>query len=170
MIADHASALLPPTIRAATIADVPQIAALAEQRRRDYYPHQPVFWRPASDGWAHHLPHLERQIASGDVLAFVYQMGEQVGGFIIGRVGPAPPVYDPGGPVCVVDDFVVADVGRWIEVGSALLRRMEAAAHRERGCALVIVVCGDHDGPKQELLQQDGATVASQWWVKSLSD
>ncbi len=168
MIADPAPAPPPPIIRTATVADVPQIAALAAQRRRDYARHQPVFWHPASDGLARHLPYLEHQIASSDVLAFVHQSGEQMDGFIIGRVGPAPPVYDPGGPVCVVDDFVVADVERWIEIGSALLRQVEAAAHRERGCALVIVVCGDHDRPKQELLHRDGARIASQWWVKTL--
>ncbi len=153
-------------IRLATLADVRQIAAFAEQRRRDYEPYQPVFWRVAADATARHESYLARQLSHSDALAFVHQSGDAIDAFIIGQITSAPPVYDPGGPVCVVDDFMVADAARWHDVGSALLQHVETVARQERGCVVVIVVCGDHDKPKQAMLHRDGGQIASQWWIK----
>jgi len=153
-------------VRLAAVTDARQIAALAAQHRREYERYQPVFWRIAPDAMARHEAYLDRQLSRGDVLAFVHQSDDVVDAFIIGQITSAPLVYDPGGLVCMVDDFVVADAAQWQEVGGALLRHVEEVARQERGCALVIVVCGNHDIPKQAMLHRDGGQIASQWWVK----
>ena len=88
-----------------------------------------------------------------------------VRGFIWGKVVDAPPVYDPGGKVCMVDDFVVREPALWAAVGRALLDEVRRLA-RERGAVLVVVVCGPHDQPKRALLAMDDFTVASEWHVR----
>lgn len=37
--------------------------------------------------------------------------GGELAGFAVGTIVTAPPIYDPGGPICVIDDFAVADSG-----------------------------------------------------------
>lgn len=60
----------------------------------------------------------------------------------------APPVYDPGGSVCVADRIVGTNRG-------PLLRSLLAAAH-DRGDALALVVCGADDTELAALLTAGG--------------
>ena len=110
------------TVRAAQAADVPAMADLAERRRVEYQRFQPTFWRKAADSRARQLPYFERLVGSEDHIALVYERAGAIAGFILGALIPAPPVYDPGGPTCLVDDFTVAAAESWELVGSALLR------------------------------------------------
>jgi hypothetical protein len=52
-----------------------------------------------------------------DTLFAVAEVADRVQGFVIARLVPSPPVYEPGGTTCLVDDFTVADVQMWPEVG-----------------------------------------------------
>lgn len=79
----------------------------------------------------------------------------------------APPVYDPGGPTCLIDDFAVAVPEQWPTVGVDLLGALRRTA-RERGAAQVVVVCGHLDGPKRTALEHSGLSIASEWWVAPL--
>lgn len=70
-----------------------------------------------------------------------------------GILGPAPPVYDPGGPVLLADR--VCD--------DADLNLVEAEAVR-RGSVLVVLPTGPDSG-RERALQDRGWTVASQWYL-----
>jgi len=80
---------------------------------------------------------------------------------------PAPPVYDPGGLTCLVDDFVVREPEAWDQVGASLLRAVNQLA-RERGAVQTVVVCRRLDEAKRATLADQGLTVVSEWSVVEL--
>jgi len=88
-------------------------------------------------------------------------------GFAIGRLVPAPPVYDPGGVSCMVDDFGVADPDEWLTIGPLLLDALRSWA-ASRVAAQMIVVTAHLDESKRTVLQRHGLTLASEWWVGSV--
>ncbi len=141
---------------------------LADRKRRQYVAYQPVFWRLAPSARAHHKEFLQRLVDDPDALSLVATLDGDVRGFVVGRLVPAPPIYDPGGPSLYVDDFVVSHDGEWSSIGAALLRgvRQLGAA---RGAAQVVVVSGALDSAKRRLLADADLEVASEWWVGRLS-
>jgi hypothetical protein len=168
-------------IREAAPEDVPVLAELAARRRTEYASVQPQFWRQASDALEQHRLFLATQVEDADVIALVAAVSTdsassttgpersgRIDGFVIATVTAAPPVYDPGGPTGVIDDFTVSDPHLWSTVGRDLLA---AAMHRlsVRGTSQVVVVCGDHDEPKLAALRAAGLTTASQWLVAPLT-
>lgn len=90
-----------------------------------------------------------------DIIAFVYEADTVLCGFIIGALMNPPPVFDPGGLTCLVDDFVISDVTDWQTIGRALLRAVADAA-KERGAVQIVAVCGRHDEPKRAMLASCG--------------
>ncbi len=66
------------------------------------------------------------------------------GGYAVGSASANPPIYDPGGPSCVVDTIRGADRGL------LLLSIMQQAA--ARGDVQMIVTCGVRDGQLRESL------------------
>lgn len=140
----------------------------ADRRRRQYAAYQPVFWRLAPSARAHHERSLEGLVDDPDVLSLVATLEGEVRGFIIGRLVPAPPVYDPGGPSLYVDDFVVSRDSEWSSVGHALLQRVRQLG-TARGAAQVVVVSGALDSAKRRLLTEADLELASEWWVSQLS-
>jgi GNAT superfamily N-acetyltransferase len=156
------------TIRAAEPQDLDALLELAEVRRREYATYQPVFWRPAPDALAHQRPYLAGLLREQDVVARVAVIDTLVVGFAIGRLTPAPPVYDPGGPTCLIDDFAVADPDSWLTVGLDLVRAVSDAA-RERGAVQVVVVTAYADTAKRAALAAGGLDIASEWWTRPLT-
>lgn len=71
----------------------------------------------------------------------------------VGRLGPAPPVYDPGGPVLLADD----------PPRTASLAAVEGDA-AAMGAVLAIVPAAPGVAREQQLTQR-GWTVASQWYL-----
>lgn len=120
------------------------IVALAESRRRLYATYQPVFWRPAPNAASRQRPYLARLFDDDEVITLVAVTETALTGFVIGSQGPAPPVYDPGGLTCTLDDFTVDRPDQWATVGKSLLRAAQHEA-RQRGAAQVVVVCGHLD-------------------------
>lgn len=157
------------SIRTATADDLDAVVELAAAARADQAVHQPLFWRPAPDARDRHRPFLAGQIADDRVISLVATDQETVVGFAIGVLHPAPPVYDPGGPTCTVDDLTLVDPGRWATSGADLLRAVRARA-AALGAAQVVVVVGDHDHAKQAALASAGLTAASQWWTVPIAD
>jgi GNAT superfamily N-acetyltransferase len=90
-----------------------------------------------------------------------------IDGFVIAFLHDVPPVYDPGGRTCTIDDFTVASPHLWPSVGRDLLLAA-ADAIRELGAAQIVVVCGHHDEPKRAMLEAAGWPVASEWRVRAL--
>lgn len=155
-------------IRPAHPDDLEPIAAMADDRRRQYAEYQPVFWRPAPDAAARQRPYLASLIADVQVITLVAISDGRVVGFVIGHLVPAPAVYDPGGPTCSIDDFAVERPASWATVGVELLRAVQEDA-RQRGATQLVVVCGHLDEAKRAALEYCRLTIASEWWVAPLA-
>jgi GNAT superfamily N-acetyltransferase len=152
-------------IRAAEAADVDAIATMASERRSQYAQYQPVFWRSAANAEQVQRPYLVQLIDDQNVITLVSEESGTITGFLIAMLGDAPPVYDPGGQTCDIDDFVVAP-GRWATTGVQLLR--SAIEHAsERGAVQAVVVTAHLDQDKREALRLCGLSIASEWWVTS---
>jgi hypothetical protein len=151
-------------IRAAAQPDIAAMTRLASMRREQYGQFQPLFWRPAADAADKHRPYLASLVASDEVISLVSDDAGQLTGFLIATLAPAPPVYDPGGLTCQIDDFAVATPGRWPTTGVQLLRAGLAQAAR-RGAVQAVVVTGHLDKAKRQALRACGLEVASEWWV-----
>ena len=154
-------------IRAAKDTDIPKMVAIAEAKRVEYERYSPVFWRKAADSAPKQEAFFRYLLTKSDIIALVAETGDTLSGFTIGTITSAPPVYNPGGPVCMVDDFAVANPKDWESIGAALLTAVERTA-KERGAVLSVVVCAQRDQAKRTMLQQTGLSVASEWQVKPL--
>jgi GNAT superfamily N-acetyltransferase len=152
-------------IRKAHRDDAPAIVDLSERKRLEYQVYQPRFWRKATDSREKQLPFIERLIESDRVIALVHEEQGRVDGFVIASLMEAPPVYDPGGQTCMIDDFAVGDPSGWPDVGQELLAAARQAAE-ERGAVQTVVVCGHRDEPKRQMLAGEGFSLASEWYVR----
>jgi hypothetical protein len=151
-------------IRTAGTADVEAMVTLASMRRAQYAEYQPVFWRPAANAQDEQRPYFTELVARDEVICLVSEEAGQVTGFLIAMLTPAPGVYDPGGPACQIDDFVVITAASWSTTGVPLLRAGLAEAAR-RGAVQAVVVTAQLDQPKREALRACGLEVGSEWWV-----
>lgn len=154
-------------IRTAEDCDLEEILNLANAKRLEYEIYQPVFWRVAPDAIVQQTDYIASQIADEKVITLVATSESKVVGFVIGRLVPAPPVYNPGGLTCLIDDFVVDESYSWETVGADLLHQVRNAA-LSRGAAQVVVVCAHLDEPKRKALEESSLTIASEWWVAPL--
>lgn len=155
------------TIRKARLIDVPPMVDLSEQKRIEYQRYQPTFWRKAEDSREKQIPFFASLMGSDRAIALVHERGGKIDGFIIALLQPAPPVYDPGGLTCIIDDFIVAEAKDWQTVGKRLLSEVIREAKR-RGAVQVVVVCGRYDAPKRIMLASVGCSIASEWWVREI--
>ena len=126
-----------------------------------------MFWRKAPDASPKQEQYLQTLLMDPNVIVLVAQGQEHLRGFIFGALTTAPPVYNPGGPVCIVDDFAVAPPEEWRTVGAGLLAAVEREA-QARGAVLVVVVCAQCDVVKRALLRDAGLSVVSEWYVQPL--
>jgi hypothetical protein len=99
-------------VRPAEVADAQQMAELSARKREEYERYSPIFWRQATDASQKQRTFFEHQLSEKKWLVFVSERDGVLSGFVTGALVTAPPVYDPGGPVCMVDDFVVRDADR----------------------------------------------------------
>lgn len=154
-------------IRPATKRDLAAIVEMSEARRVQYQAYQPVFWKKAEDSARHALRYMGELVDRDGVHMLVAASEGELVGFLIAAEIRTPPVYAPGGTTYQIDDFCVSDPGLWSSVGRALLKEARRVLERE-GAAQVVVVCGDADRPKADLLRSEELTVASNWWTTPL--
>lgn len=155
--------------RVATQDDVGGIADLIQEKRLQYEHYQPIFWRIAPSARDNHLGFLAKVLANERTIALVWEETPgTVDGFIIANIIAAPPVYEPGGPTCMVDDYWVRGGERWETIGHALLEAVCVRARSEFGAAQVLVVCAHQDRAKRTMLHDQGLEIASEWYVKAL--
>ncbi|MDX2050628.1 MAG: AAA family ATPase [Rickettsiaceae bacterium] len=95
--------------------------------------------------------------------------GGDIVGFIIGRLMPAPEVYNPGGLTLMIDDFCVQSENLWESVGHELIEEAKAA-DKARGATQIVVVCGAHDLPKRKFLREQNLSIASEWYVGGIDN
>ena len=155
------------SIRIAREADIPKMVAIAETKRIEYEGYSPIFWRKAPDSSPKQELFFQHLLTNTDVIALVAEIDNTISGFILSAITIAPPVYNPGGLVCIIDDFAVAKPQDWDSVGAELLAAVEREA-KDRGTVLSVVVCSQRDQEKRAMLQKAGAAVASEWHVKPL--
>jgi hypothetical protein len=154
-------------IRAAMPDDVPAMVALSEKYRRQLETFQPVLWRKAEGSAEAQADYFRALLRRDDVLALVHSAVEGLAGFLVATVQSAPPVYAPGGPTCLIDDFCMGEGRYWPKAGAALLSEAMRRA-RERGAVQVVVICPHHDQAKLALLASEGLTIASEWHTRPL--
>ncbi|HEY0735498.1 MAG TPA: GNAT family N-acetyltransferase [Herpetosiphonaceae bacterium] len=154
-------------IRIATEDDLDVMIALADEKRTEYAQYAPTFWRKAADGPSKQREYFCGLLTQPNIIALVSDEDGTIEGFVLGSIIAAPPVYDPGTQVCVIDDFTVAQPESWSTIGRALLEaaRQHAAA---RQANLTVVVCGHLDQAKRAMLRESGFGIASEWYVNPL--
>lgn len=130
------------------------VAAVMEQRRREYAAYSPVFWRPAKDAVNLHAQFLRGLIHAETTIALRTDQG-----FVI---------CQRRGEEGFVDDFAVQQPGSWKTDGAALLlavaKRLRARGHP----AVLRVVTAHADQPKADLLASLSLRLIEQWWVRKL--
>ncbi len=89
---------------------------------------------------------------------------QEILGFIIGKLMPAPEVYNSGGLTLMIDDFCMKSENLWQSVGHRLIEETKAAG-KARGATQILVVCGAHDHPKRKFLKDQNLSIASEWFV-----
>ena len=99
-------------IRDSSEVEIPQMTLLADRKRSEYEQYAPTFWRAAKDAAQKQAPYFHDQLGEKDTICLVAEHEDQVRGFLIAKVVTAPPVYDPGTLVGMIDDFVVASPDR----------------------------------------------------------
>ncbi len=156
-------------IRDATEADVRAIAARADAKRTEYATYSPVFWRKAERGIEVQTRYFTNHMLGQEQIISLVAEHEDgtLEGFVMAMVREAPPVYDPGGPVCWIDDFTVAAPEQWVTTGVALYREVTERA-QQRGAVLVVTVCGHLDVPKRTMLQAQDATITAETYIQPL--
>ena len=154
-------------IRVATVDDVNRMVELSDIKRTQYAEYSPVFWCKAEGASEKQAVFFKTQLDKENNIVLVCEETGRVDGFVIASLIIAPTVYDPGGLVCVVDDFMVSAPERWSTAGVALLVEARNRA-KARGAVLCVVVCGHLDEPKRNMLRTHRFSVASEWYVNPI--
>jgi hypothetical protein len=154
-------------VRPATAADVPEMVRISEIARTEREKYQPVFWRKAANANAAQAPYFEHLLTRDNIVALLHETNGHTDGFVIAALVSAPPVYDPGGLTCLIDDFCVERPELWQTAGLTLLKAAWMTAC-QRGAVQVSVVTPHMDDAKREMLAVAGLSIASEWWVGSL--
>ena len=126
-----------------------------------------VATRRAADAGEKQSAFFTRIIERDNVIALVAERLGDVAGFVIAVLVVAPPVYDPGGLTCMVDDFALASEEDWTTMGSALLSEVSRGA-QAGGAGQTVVVCGHQDEPKRAMLFASRYSIASEWYVSEI--
>ncbi len=156
-----------PIIRPAETGDLAQMVALITEERKDLTARQPVFWRPAQDAPAATKKYFQYLLRQQTTFGFVAEEDGKVVGFAIGYDMTPPPVYDPGGPTVMIDDWVVPPRDDRAHVLGALYHAVEGAA-RSAGAKQVVCVAVTHDADKQKFLKTHDLANVAAWWAKPL--
>lgn len=157
-------------IRIATLTDIPAMVELSEQFRNTLEQHQPKMWRKADGSRAAQTAYFENLLKenNSNIIALVHETPKQdITGFVIASLIRAPPVYNPGGLTCLIDDFCVSLKVLWPSVGKPLMEAVTNMA-RAHGAVQVVVICPRLDKAKRAILREDGMTVASEWYTRAL--
>lgn len=134
------------------------ILRLALAARQEHEKRHPLDAEPAAQTEAKVLGFLD------DPKAFCLTQADSQGassGFLLARLVIAPPVYAPGGPVCLSLFGVLPE-------GDPTLLRRAAEEARNHGAVLLVVDCSQGYQNKEALLRGEGFTVASEWYRGAL--
>jgi predicted N-acetyltransferase YhbS len=153
-------------IRTPQPANIEVIVALSKTKRKLYEKAQPQFWRYAGDeGDKAQEKWFKELLEDKNYVIFTADSDTQeIFGFIIGKLIPAPEVYSPGGLTLMIDDFCVQSENLWQSVGAKLIEALKAPA-KAKGASQILVVCVAHDHSKRKFLNEQNLSIASEWFV-----
>jgi predicted acetyltransferase/RimJ/RimL family protein N-acetyltransferase len=153
-------------VRTSQLSDIDTMVSLSKAKRLAYEKAQPQFWRYAGEeGDKAQEKWFKELLEDKNYVIFTTESNTQeILGFVIGKLMPAPEVYNPGGLTLMIDDFCVQSDNLWQSVGAQLIEKIKAAA-KVKGATQIVVVCGTHDYPKSKFLSEQNLQVASEWFV-----
>ena len=154
-------------IRLANVGDVPAMVDLSEAHRLALQEYQPLFWRKAENSQALQSLYFEKLMNDEAVIKLVAEVDTNIDGFIIAMPIAVPPVYNPNGNTYLIDDYCVQHISAWSTVGKALLKAAIEQV-KLRTTSQIIVVCPHFLQEKRSVLQSEGLTVASEWYVRQI--
>lgn len=158
------------SVRTAASSDLERMLDLAEAKRDLYRHNAHPFHRPATAARTLQRPFFEGLLGRDDFIVLVHEdASTHVDGFLIGRIGPAPPPIGAAGDPFHVDDFAVDRPDLWLSTGDALLREAARLAHAA-GARTAVIVAGSQeiDQPKHAFLHGLGLALAAEWWARPL--
>jgi len=158
---------VPTILRSAMETDIPAMVAILEAKRLEYQGYEPVFWNKAANSADIQAGYFAYLFAQKDTCMFVAEREQEVLGFLVTRLTPAPPIVDPGGPTVTIDDFHVARPDLWDTVGELLLERTMSHG-REQGWRQIIVVCPHKERAKSDFLADRRLSLTTEWWTQTL--
>ncbi|MBU6140727.1 MAG: hypothetical protein KGP29_04115 [Proteobacteria bacterium] len=147
-------------ILTATKQDISWMVDLSHSKRADYEQHQKQFWKMAENSDTIQARFFEEEIQKQNVIA-LRDFGRS--GFVIGKIISPPEVYDAGATL-MIDDFCVKSPNLWLSTGLELLNEITSRA-KSKGAKQILLVCGNHDLEKSQLLEKAKLSVASKWYV-----
>ncbi len=156
-------------VRTSHLSDIDTMVSLSKAKRKLYEKAQPQFWRySGEDGDNAQRRWFKELLEDKNYVMFTAESDtKEILGFIIGKLMPAPEVYNPGGLTLMIDDFCVQSEKLWQSVGHKLIEELKAAA-KNKGATQILVVCGAADLPKRKFLSEQNLQVASEWSVGRL--
>lgn len=154
------------TIRRSGLSDIEAMVSLSKAKRLAYEKAQPQFWRYAGESGDHAQgTWLKELLRTENYLMFTAESNTQeILGFIIGKLMPAPEVYNPGGLTLMIDDFCMKSENLWQSVGAVLIEAIKGPA-KAKGALQILVVCGAHDYLKRRFLVEQNLSISSEWFV-----
>jgi hypothetical protein len=153
-------------IRPSQLSDIFAMVSLSKAKRMLYEKAQPQFWCYAGEEGDRAQGEWFKELLEdkNDVMFTAESETQEILGFIIGKLMPAPEVYNPGGLTLMIDDFCVQFENLWQSVGASLIEETKAATNA-RGATQIVVVCGAHDYPKRKFLSEQNLSIVSEWFV-----
>jgi len=153
-------------VRTSQLSDISAMVLLSKAKRLSYEKAQPQFWHYAGEeGDKAQGEWFTQLLEDKNYVMFTAESGTQeILGFIIGKLMPAPEVYNPGGLTLMIDDFCVKSENLWQSVGHELIRTVKTVA-KDKGATQTLVVCGAYDHPKRKFLSEQNLQIASEWFV-----
>ncbi len=158
-------------VRTSQLSDTLAMVSLSKAKRKLYEKTQPQFWRYAGEeGDKTQEKWFKELLEDKNYVMFTAESDTQeILGFIIGKLMPAPEVYNPGGLTLMIDDFCVKSENLWQSVGHELIEEIKATA-KVKGAAQILVVCGAHDHIKRKFLIDLNLFIASEWFVGDIEN
>lgn len=103
------------------------------------------------------------EIQRDNMIVLVCEQENNIIGYAISIVISTPPVYDPGGQTCLVIESTMHENKDWLVAGKALLNAIQYHALQQKAVQYV-VICDENQSEKQNVLQEAGLTIASEWY------
>ena len=153
-------------IRTSQLTDIDAMVSLSKAKRMLYEKAQPQFWRYAGEEGDNTQRQWFKQLLEdkNHVMFTAESDTQEILGFIIGKLMPAPEVYNPGGLTLMIDDFCVQSENLWQSIGARLIEEIKIPT-QSKGATQILVVCGSHDNPKRKFLSEQNLSIASEWFV-----